>query len=706
MPIIIHDDLQLFEIRTSNMSYVFGLNPRGVLQHLHWGHPIAGRDIGFRLRPIQHSSFDAEVEREHEEFSFWGGANYTEPGLKVRFADGVRDLRIRFSGYRTVKETGKDGLILTLKDDHYDLTVHLHYRVIHDLDLIERYAEVVNGGTEDVVLEQFLSAAWPVPACAKYRLTHVAGRWAGEYQLRETFLSEGKKVIESRRGFTGPHANPWFAVDDGSAGESSGCVWFGALGWSGNWKIVAELSSFGHARVSGGIHDFDSEWKLGAGETFATPVFVGGFSSSGFGGMSRALHRYQLDHVLPSRSLRKVLYNSWEATAFNVHAEGQIELARKAARMGVERFVVDDGWFGERNHDRAGLGDWTVNTDKFPKGLGELIAEVKRLGMDFGIWVEPESVNPDSALYRRHPDWVYHFPTRTGTLLRNQLLLNISKPEVKQYILDFMSRLLSEHDISFVKWDMNRSITEPGFSGFAPDQQKEIWIRHVQSLYSIWAELRAKFPHVEFETCAGGGARIDLGILRYADQAWPSDNTDAFDRLVIQEGFSYVYSPRVMMCWVTDSPNGINGRRLPLSFRFHSAMTGSLGIGGNLKEWTDDEMEEAAKYIAIYKEIRPLVQTGKQYRLSSFRNSPLMAVQYVNDERTESVCFAFLHSQQYGNRLPALRLLGLDGHRLYQITGISSRNLQMRGATLMNAGIPLPLRGDFDSMLVRIRAID
>jgi alpha-galactosidase len=706
VPITVHEDLRLFDIRTDRMSYVFGVNEKGILQHLHWGEPVVGRECVRRLRPVHHSSFDAEVEREHEEMTFWGGASYAEPGLKVRFADGVRDLRMRFGGYRVRTEEGKECLVVTMHDVHYGLTVNLHYRVVPGLDLIERHAEAVNNGPDDVVLEQFMSAAWPVPLRSRYRMTHVAGRWAGEFQLRETMLSEGKKTIESRRGFTSPHASPWFAVDDGGATESAGCVWFGVLGWSGNWKIVAEKSSFGLVRVSGGIHDFDSEWRLGAGETFATPVFVGGYTADGFGGMSRTLHRYQRERILPSRAPRKVLYNSWEATAFDVRAGDQIALARKAAKMGVERFVIDDGWFGARNSDRAGLGDWTVNPDKFPDGLDALIGEVHRLGMDFGIWVEPESVNPDSELFRKHPDWVYRFPTRSGTLLRNQLLLNLAKPEVKRYILDFMTRLLGGHSIAFVKWDLNRTFTEPGLDGFPPDRQKEIWIRHVHSLYAIWEELRAKFPHVEFETCAGGGGRIDLGILRFADQAWPSDNTDAFDRLRIQEGFSYAYTPRVMMCWVTDSPNGLNGRRLPLAFRFRSAMTGALGIGGNLNEWTDEEIEEAAAHISVYKEIRPLVQEGKQYRLSSLRDSALMAVQYVNEERTESVVFAFLHAQQFAGRLPDLRLQGLDGDRLYEVEGLRDGDgtAAMHGSTLMHAGIPLSLRGDFDSLLVRIRA--
>ncbi|MNC20489.1 Alpha-galactosidase [compost metagenome] len=507
-------------------------------------------------------------------------------------------------------------------------------------------------------------------------------------------------MLESRRGFTGAHANPWFAIDDGFATESGGGVWFGALAWSGNWKIAAEKTPFNQVRVTGGIHDFDSEWLLGAGEAFETPVFTGGFSSTGFGGMSRRLHQYQYDYVLPRNEPGKVLYNSWEATYFDVNAKDQIALAKRAARLGVERFVVDDGWFGQRHSDHAGLGDWSVNTDKFPQGLDELIGEVRALGMEFGIWVEPESVNPDSDLYRAHPDWVYHFETRERTELRNQLLLNISKPEVKQYILDFMSGLLGRHEIKFIKWDMNRTLTEPGMKDYPLNRQKEVWVRHVQSLYDIWSQLRAEFPDVEFETCAGGGSRIDLGIFRYADQSWPSDNTDAFDRLSIQEGFSYTYAPRMMTCWVTESPTGMNGRHVSLRYRFHSAMMGTLGIGSNLNEWSDAQIEESREYIRQYKDIRHLVQSGSQYRHTALRGKGVTAVQYSDASGSDHVLFAFLHSQKLGEPLPRLCLTALDPGKSYIIEGLEG---SFSGRALMNIGVELPLRGDFDSLICRIR---
>ncbi|MDQ6418426.1 alpha-galactosidase [Paenibacillus sp. LHD-117] len=700
MTIQYNEQHRIFAIQTNQTSYIFGVNGKGRLQHLYWGSSLDPEDCAPLLRTWSHSSFDMEIERILEEYSFWGDLVYTEPSLKVSWHDGVRDLSMKVAEHRIVEQDGQEKLVITLQDEAYPLETHLSYTVIPELDLIVRSAKIVNTGSHDVILENTQSASWSIPYLPDYRLTHVTGKWSGEFQLRNTILSEGKKVLESRRGFTDSHANPWFAVDNGYATEDSGDVWFGALAWSGNWKITAEKTAFNQVKVTGGINDFDSEWTLGAGESFETPTFVGGYTAGGFGEMSRHLHQYQYDYVIPSQEPRKVLYNSWEATYFDVNAQDQMALAERAARLGVELFVVDDGWFGERNHDRAGLGDWFVNREKFPNGLEELIQKVHNLGMGFGIWVEPESVNPDSDLYRQHPDWVYHFPTRGRTELRNQLLLNITKPEVKSYILQFMTELLSKHDIAFIKWDMNRTITQPGMKDHPLQRQKEVWIRHAHTLYEIWAELRERFPHVAFETCAGGGSRIDLGILRYADQTWPSDNTDAFDRLSIQEGFSYVYAPKLMTCWVTEAISGMNKRTTSLQYRFHSAMMGTLGIGSNLNEWSDELIDESAGYVRQYKEIRPLVQYGHQYRLDTLKKQGVAAVQYVNKEASETVVFAFLHSQRLGEPLPRLRLRGLQPDKMYAIEQLPGA---WTGKAMMNIGIELPLRGDLDSLMYRIR---
>jgi alpha-galactosidase len=384
-------------------------------------------------------------------------------------------------------------------------------------------------------------------------------------------------------------------------------------------------------------------------------------------------------------------------------------LAEKAARLGVERFVVDDGWFGQRNNDHAGLGDWYVNPKKFPHGLKPLIDRVHSLGMDFGLWVEPEMVNPDSDLYRKHPDWVINFPGRPRTEARNQLVLNLARDDVKEYIFSSLDRLVTDNDIALLKWDYNRNWSEPGWPEAQLPDQKKIWVRYVQNLYEIIDRLRSKHPQLEIEGCSGGGARVDLGMLRRVDQVWPSDNTDALDRLTIQYGFTEAYTPHVMMSWVTDVPNGINGRVTPLSFRFLVAMTGSLGIGGNLNKWTEDDSTVATRMVSFYKRIRGTVQDGKLYRLGSPMESEFSSMQYISQDSNQIVVFAFLHSQQFGRSVPLLHLRGLSEDATYSLDTIDDKLEDKRekvsGAYLMHHGIQLRLRGDYDATAIELNRV-
>jgi alpha-galactosidase len=602
-----------------------------------------------------------------------------------------------------------DNLEITLTDEVSPLLVHLHYRVYADSGIIERSARIENHTSDAVTLESVQSAAWTLPPDRDYRLHYLTGRWAGEWQLQREKLQIGKRVIESRRGSTGVEANPWFAIDRiGETDESHGPVWFGDLGWSGSWRFTIERTSSDQCRVVGGFNPFDFNYRLAPGESLETPPFFAGFTDAGLGEASRMLHRFQLEHVLPGSPhsrLRPVLYNSWEATEFNVNETGQMALAEKASRLGVERFVVDDGWFGQRNNDHAGLGDWYVNPQKFPHGLKPLIDRVHSLGMDFGLWVEPEMVNPDSDLYRKHPDWVMNFPGRPRIEGRNQLVLNLARDDVKEYVFNWLDRLVTDNDIALLKWDYNRNWSEPGWPEAPLADQKKIWVRYVQNLYEIIDRLRSKHPRLEIEGCSGGGARVDLGMLHRVDQIWPSDNTDPLDRLTIQYGFTEAYTPHVMMAWVTDVPNGINGRVTPLAFRFLVAMTGSLGIGGNLNKWTDDEIAVANKMISLYKQIRATVQDGKLYRLSSPMASDFSAMQYISRDNQQAVVFAFLHSQQFGRSVPVLHLAGLAEDAIYSVTTMNDKlqeqTQKLSGAYLMHHGIQLRLRGDYDATAIK-----
>jgi alpha-galactosidase len=377
--------------------------------------------------------------------------------------------------------------------------------------------------------------------------------------------------------------------------------------------------------------------------------------------------------------------------------ESQARLAELAAGMGIELFVMDDGWFEGRSDDTAGLGDWWPDPRKFPDGLGPLVERVNALGMDFGLWVEPEMVNPNSQLYRQHPDWVIHFPNRARTEARSQLILNYARRDVQDYILALLDRLLSEHNIAFIKWDMNRNVSEPGWMD-AEGDPRELWVRYVQGVYRVWGELRRRHPQVVWQSCSGGGGRADLGILRLADQIWVSDNTEATARLNIQEGFSHIFPANTMEAWVTDA----NAERISLSFRFHASMCGSLGVGGHLLHWSEAERREAAGWIALYKEIRHIVQLGDQYRLRSPQSGPFSAVQYMSKDRSEGVLFAFRTHIPEPFMLPPLYLRGLDPAALYEIEGEAEPR---SGAAWMHAGIQLWLK-DFESEVRRVKRVN
>lgn len=708
-PIRYLPDLKLWVLETERTSYIQGVNELNELQQVYWGGKIGrASNLSAAHSGREHASFDSSETMTPIEYPGWGGKQYNEPCLKVTLADGVRDLVLKYVSH----EIHGDELTIRLKDIRYDLFVDLSYRVFPRQDIIRKQAAIENRTTQVVTVESAQSGVWQVPQGDGYRLSYLAGRWAGETQLIREPIHQGKVVLESRRGNTSHQLNPWFALDyQGEADEQYGRVWFGALGWSGNWKLVIEETPGQQVRVVGGFNDFDFAYPLKPGDSLKTPPYYAGFSGQGFGEASRLMHRFEREEVLPDRANprpRPVLYNSWEATEFNVNESGQKALAEKAARIGVELFVMDDGWFGQRNNDRAGLGDWHVNPQKFPNGLKPLISYVNGLGMDFGLWFEPEMVNPDSDLYRSHPDWVMNFQGRPRSESRNQLILNMARDDVKEYIFAALDRMLTENNINFIKWDMNRHFSEPGWPEVPVAEQKEIWVKYVNNVYEIIDRLRAQHPSLEIESCSGGGGRVDLGILQRVNEVWTSDNTEAFDRLGIQEGFSFAYAPKVMMDWVTDVPNQ-NGRSTPLKFRFLVAMQGSLGIGSILNKWSEEDFALATRMVAYYKSIRKTVQEGNLYRLFSPREGNLAANEYVASDGTQAVVFAFLHSQQYQRPAPTVYLRGLDENALYRVKTIDDKLAEKQevvsGSFLMNHGLNFKLTGDFDSTAVSVERL-
>ena len=690
---------KVFRLDGGNVTYAMGINRRGELESVYWGSRLAATD---KLSPPVPVSWSFEINDTPQEYAGWGGGELDEPALKVSFPDGNRDLVLHY-----VSHTAKgDELDIKLRDIDRAVDVTLHYRIDPETGILARSATIANQTAGKILLEQAEAASFNLPARDDYSLRSLAGRWTGEFQLETQKILPGSIVLESRRGSTGHQSSPWFAINRGPASETEGSVWFGALAWSGSWRITVGDDPMHQVRVTGGFNPFDFGYSLAPGESLDTPIFYGGYTQSGFGAASRLLQHYELAHILPSAPRprpRPVLYNSWEATEFNVSEQGQSLLAEKAASIGVERFVMDDGWFGERKDDHAGLGDWYVNSTKFPNGLKPLIDKVHSLGMDFGLWVEPEMVNPDSDLYRKHPDWVINFPGRPRTESRNQLVLNLAVPEVRDYVYGLLDKLLSENQIAFLKWDYNRVWSEDGWPQVAPVDEKKLYVAFTRNYYSILAELRQKHPNVELESCSGGGGRIDLGVMKYVDEFWTSDNTDPFDRLSIQDGFSYAYTPGTMMAWVTDSPNWGNVRSTSLAYRFLSSMQGSLGVGANLNNWKPEDFAQAKNLIADYKRVRETVQHGSLYRLISPRDaSNFSSTESVSLDKSQAVAFVFLHSQQFRFPAPAVYLQGLDPGGEYSVHAIHGKLAgdapqHASGAYWMSRGIQADLKGDYDA---------
>ena len=692
---------KVFRIDSVQSTYAFGIGTGGQLENIYWGGPLLSTDP---LPAVQKHDdwppFESPNAFAPQEYGSWGNGMYIEPALKITFSDGDRDLVLHYVSH----SIAADSLTVLLKDISRDIYVTLLYTVDSATGVIGRSATIENKTAAPVVIAQAAAAALTLPVGDHYQLSHLDGRWADEFSLQQQEIEPGRIVLDSRRGSTGHQNNPWFAIERSrSTDEDHGDVWFGALAWSGSWAISIEQDPLHRIHIVAGYDPFDFAYKLAPGETLQSPTLYAGFTGEGLGGASRLLHHFELTRILPQAPNprpRPILYNSWEATTFSVDEPGQEALAEKAASIGVERFVMDDGWFGQRKDDHAGLGDWYVNPKKFPHGLKPLIDKVHSLGMDFGLWVEPEMVNPDSDLYRAHPDWVLNFTGRPRTESRNQLVLNLARPDVRDYVFRFLDKLLSENDIAFLKWDYNRNWSEPGWPAVAPDEQQKVYVEYIQNLYSILRDIRAKYPKLEIESCSGGGGRVDLGIMYFTDEVWPSDNTDPFDRLLIQDGFTHAYTPGVMMAWVTDSPSDINQRVTSLDYRFLSAMQGSLGVGANLTKWTTQDVATAKQWISDYKQIRETVQHGSLYRLiTPQHDSEDSATESVSLDKKQAVLFTFLHSSQGTLPYPTIRLRGLEPDTKYRLQPLhgaqSDAPRAASGRYWMEHGITPSLSGDF-----------
>ena len=733
----IHFDTRqrVFTFCLQTSFYAFGVNDSGRLVHLGSGPlPPGLNGLPSLVSTAQYEEPTAGWDSQMTPFEFpaAGDVTYHETAIRVAFFEPggslqagevfsgtVRDLRPRYvahgedgdfapgfdpgHGQPTDVCTQRPLLWVLLRDELYDFEIRLFYRLTVEHDIIERWAEVTNRTGKAVQISGLDFACMHLPLGVDMAgfVTGAAGR---EFTPASLQLEQGVFLLDQGGGNTGHAHNPFFFLHaPGRACEEAGPVWFGALRYSGNWSLRFEKLPDGRARVFGGYGTRGFGLMLGPGESHVTPAMVLGCANDGQGGATRRLHRFARERVLPSmgRALRPVLYNSWEATAFDVHESGQIALARKAAAIGVELFCIDDGWFGSRSSDRAGLGDWWPRKDAFPRGLKVVADEVRALGMKFGLWVEPEMVNPDSELYRAHPDWVLHYPSRPRTERRNQLILDFGRPEVVEHLLAALDALVSEVDVDFLKWDMNRYVTEAGsVAGQA------VWREHVRGVYRIMDELRRRHPGLEIQTCSGGGGRIDLGILARCDQAWVSDNTDALDRTRIQDGFSLAYPARTMECWVTDEINGATGRMTSLELRFDVAMRGVLGIGSPIDKLESGELDRYKEFIAFYKRIRPVVQEGDLYRLETAARSGISVWLFVAPDRRSAVFSSVVLETPLVKLRGPFVLRGLDPSLTYRISDRTGRVVgEYPGSQLMTLGLPDNHRAEGVGQSVRSRTL-
>ena len=611
------------------------------------------------------------------------GGNYSgDPALAVTHADGNMTTDLRFQGVETNQID--DNIIETrirMKDAAYPFFVTFVYRAYQAENIITCKAIYENREDGPVTLKRFASFDLAMTG-DKYWLTRFYGEWAKEMQIDENRLGHGITVIDSKKGIrTSQYDNASFMLALGHpAQEEEGAVIGGALAWSGNYRICFELDVRNTLHLNAGINPFESAYRLEPGQKFETPQFIFTYSAAGKGLVSRRFHRWARKYALRGgNELRPVVLNSWEGAYFTFNEKTLTDMMDHASEMGVEMFVLDDGWFGNkypRNNAKAGLGDWQVNTNKLPHGLEYLIDHAQKDGLKFGIWIEPEMVNPKSELAEKHPDWIVQRPHRPALLWRNQSLLDLSNPAVQDFVFKSVDDLLTQHPrIAYVKWDANRHVANFGSPYLPKDEQSQWWIDYIHGLYSVYARLMERHPDVIFQACSSGGGRVDYGSLPYHHEFWASDDTDAFERVFIQWGTGHFYPAIGMGAHVSAVPNHQTGNTLPLKFRFDVAMAGRLGIELQPSDMTEKERAFAKKCIATYKRIRPVVQFGDLYRLiSPYGGQNEAALMYVSPGKDHAVAFLYVLRYQCRYAYPILKLRGLDPGKKYRIVELNKES--------------------------------
>ena len=680
---------QVINIKTDGSSMVMSVTSDGEVLFHHFGGRIDDATPVTGIKSYRRTDHGTD----NLAYSTMGGRNFREPALRVTHADGDMNTELRYVSHttRTLADTNVTRTVIKLTDTNQALDVELFYTAYAKENVITTHAVIRNREKGSIVLHSFYSSSLPVKA-RSYLLTHLYGAWARESQVDHTLLTHGSKSIESRKQVRTTHTeNPAFMItlDSESFDENYGEVIAGALAWSGNFRLNFEVDEFNVLNILAGANPYASDYTLGEGESFTTPEMIYTYSSEGAGGASRHLHDWARNYgVWHGHTYAPTLLNSWEGAYFTFDAKTLTEMIDDAADMGLEMFVLDDGWFGNkypRNDSNAGLGDWQVNAKKLPEGIDYIASYAHQKGMKFGIWIEPEMISEDSDLYREHPDWALTIPGRKPVRSRNQLVLDFSRKEVVDGIFGQISAVLDNANIEYVKWDMNRSLMDV-FSVMTKDQGRVMY-DYVLGLYDFLDRMVNRYPDLLIEGCSGGGGRFDAGMLYYTPQIWCSDNSDAIDRLRIQYGTSFGYPVSAMGAHVSAVPNHQTGRITPLHTRGVVAMSGTFGYELDLLKLTEEEKDEVRSQIGEFRKYAPLIQNGRYYRLTDPFKSEVCAWEIVGNSQ-EEVLLNVVMEEIHGNMtVNYVQLRGLDESALYkeQTTGrIYS------GAALMHGGMPLP----------------
>lgn len=727
-------DQRKFHLYTNNTSYVLQVDAHGQILHLYWGKRIHPESLTDPVRTTPILAFSPTPYADDPQYSLdvlpqeapmFGRSDFREPLCQLRFDDGTMASEYVFESYRltlgkppllglpSIREEAGDSVVtlsLTLRDPSYPLTMTLSYSVLESFDVITRSVSWHNEGSSPYEMERALSMTVDFPD-ADYRLLHLAGAWARERGEVWSELGQPKKVsVESRRGASSHQMQPFLALARPHTTRDSGDIFATHLIYSGNFLAFAEVDQYLTTRIGIGINPSEFHWILNGGDTFQSPEAVLVYSDKGQNGMTSIFHHLYQERLIPPafrRVERPILLNTWEAAYFKLSEETIVSIAESAADLGVELLVVDDGWFGHRDNDRSSLGDWHEDRNKFPDGLASTAQRVRSLGMKFGLWVEPEMISPVSALYAKHPEWCMGVPHRPPSLARHQLVLDLSRQDVQDFVIDTLSQLIEELQLDYLKWDMNRHLSEVGSHGLPPRQQQETSHRYILGLYRVLEAITTRYPQLLIEGCSGGGGRFDPGMLAYSPQIWASDNTDAVARLAIQQGTALVYPVSTVTAHVSDVPNHQTGRQVSLGFRAMVAMSGVLGYELDPRRLSDEDREAVKEQIRRYKEVRGLVQFG-YYTVLETRDPNAYGWMFRSHDGHQALVFYFRLMARANYPRTRLPVVGLPLERSYAVREWEGHGqwLSTNGGELRHVGLVIPdLRDDYQAVVWEVLAL-